>query len=169
MATPIIYTFFGVGCGTLGTNQFDNASFVITVPADASTVSNPINVYADGATQVSCAQATATISVFGLPTAIFGYALNVTLLDIAEKGVFWVSVGLAPDQLVLVKNQDLRNYNLKQSLNPLAGTGPFPVSQTSWPITAIPGKLKFTSITSAFFQAALLSPQPPSNLHVIGS
>jgi hypothetical protein len=169
MAIPIIYTFFGVGSGTLGTNQFDNASFVITVPADASTASSPTNLYPEWATQVNCPQATATISVLGLPTAIFGFALNVTLFDSAEAGLFWISVGLAPDQLVIVKNLDLRNYNLKQSLNPLAGMGPFPVSQNPYPITAIPGNLRFTSINSAAFQATLLSPQPPSNLHVIGS
>lgn len=173
MATPIIYTFLGVGSGTLGATPFDNAPFVITVPADASLLSTPTNLYPRGATQVSGPQATATISVFGLPTAIFGFALEVTLMNNAVSGQFSVAVGVAPDQLVMVKNPALQNYNLKQSVNLLVGTGPCPVSPKPYPITAIPENLIFTSITAAGFQATLVSLQsplqPPSNLRMVGA
>jgi hypothetical protein len=171
MATPIIYTFSGRGSGTLGTQPLQNTPFAITLLADAATAYNPSGLYPNGATAVDCPTATAAIFILGVPTAIIAFKLNVILMNNPENNQFWVSLGLAPDQLLLVKNPALRGHTLKESLGPLAGTAPFPVPQsyplTVQPPTVPPQSLTFTSITSVAFQATLLLPDPPTNLRVV--
>lgn len=167
MATPIIYTFSGVGSGSLGSQQFGNSPFAITVLADASTVYHSTGLYPQGATAVDCPVATATISVLGIYSAIFAFGMNITLMNNPENGQFWVSIGMAPDQLLVVKNPALRGYTLRESLKLLAGAGPFTVPKP-YPITTSQS-LTFTSITSVAFQATLWLPDPPTNLqfHIV--
>jgi hypothetical protein len=136
---------------------FQNAAFAISVQADASLVYNPSNLYPAGALQVDGMVAAATVSIAGVPSAIVGFSLNVTLMNDTQHNLHLISVGSAPDQLVLVKNPALQHYNLKTALNPTKGTAPFPVSARAYPLTNQPQTLQFSSIASAQFQATLIA------------
>jgi hypothetical protein len=156
MPLPILYTFSGVGSGTLGNSAFQNATFAISVLTDATNVYNPINLFPQGASQVDCSTQSVAVSIAGQPTAVIGLGLNVTLMNDPQHNLFWISIGEAPDQLVVVNNPGLRHYNLKAGSAPVVGIGAIPVSQRSYPLTAIPQALLFNSITKAEFQATLL-------------
>jgi hypothetical protein len=101
--------------------------------------------------------ATATISVSGLPSAVIGFGLTVTLTINVAHHLFSIAVGLSPDILVAINNTALQHYNLKASLNPLRGVGPFAPSTRDFPLTTIPQTVQFTSILTAQFQATLIA------------
>lgn len=159
MTLPILYTFSGVGSGTLGNTAFQNATFAISALTDATIVSNPTNLFPQGASQVDCPQQSVTVSIAGQPAAVIGFGLGVILMNDPQHNLFWISIGLGADQLVVVKNPNLRHYNLKAGSAPVAGLAAIPVSQKPYPITVIPQTLLFNAITKVEFQATLL-PKP---------
>ena len=82
-ATPITYTFSGVGTGNLGGNPFNNASFTITSTADSSQIANP----SSGLFRVS--DLTATIFVSGIGNGTFNIStVNVDNQGLSRAGVF---------------------------------------------------------------------------------
>jgi len=155
-AAPIIYSFFGVGSGTLGTDQFDNEAFVITILTNTDSIVTNANMYPVPVLQNLCSQATATIAIAGLPSSIIGFGLTITALNNPQANLYQVSVGLAPDALVGVTAPALKGYGLDKSIGPVFGSGAF--SQKPYPTTA--GNLLFSSFSSTAFLAALAVPGP---------
>ena len=101
-AAPIVYTFFGVGSGMLGTTPFNAVPFVITILTNTGGIVPNPNLYPGPVLQNFCSQATATIAISGLPSAIIGFGMSITALSNAKSNLFQVAIGQAPDALISV-------------------------------------------------------------------
>jgi len=153
---PIVYSFFGVGSGTLGTSPFTAAPFVITIFTNTSRIVSNTIWYPTPTPENLCSQATASIATAGLPTAILEFGLSITALSNPQANLFRLSVGLDPDALIGVASPQLKGYALATSIGPVFGTAVF--SQKPYPTTT--GDLLFTAVASAAFQATLMLPTP---------
>ncbi|MGA2245905.1 MAG: hypothetical protein ABSH48_12970 [Verrucomicrobiota bacterium] len=165
-AVPIIYSFFGVGSGSLGASPFNHAGFVITIFTNTGSIYTNPNLYPTPMLQNTCPQATATIAIAGLQSAVIGFGLTITALNNTHSNLFQLSAGVAPDVLCGVASPALSGYGLDTTIGPVFGTGS--VSQQPYPTTA--GNLLFLSASVAGFQAtlvALAKVMPPGGLHVI--
>jgi hypothetical protein len=154
-AAPIIYSFFGTGSGTLGTATFTDAAFTITILTNTSMIYTNPDMYAVPTLQNLCPQVTATVAIAGFPSAIIGFGLTITALNVPKSNLFQLCVGLAPDALIGVANEALKGYALDKSIGPVFGAASF--SKQGYPLTT-GGNLLFSSMSSAAFQATLALP-----------
>jgi len=154
MSKPILYSFHGIGTGSLCGTPFTNSPFVILAYTDASNPTNPSNEYPQGALQVNCGQQRVVVSVLGLPPAVIQFGLSVTRLSDPAHGQFWIAIGLGTDQLVKVSNRALEGYGLTTSTPiiqsaPVSGPSvkPYPVSETQ--------SFSLNSLSKIAFQAVV--------------
>ena len=121
-AQGIIYTFSGVGSGTLGVNSFTDVSFVVTLFADTSDIVTSSLLFGDSYVPDS----SATVLVNGLGTATVTSQMRVS--DFQNLGM------VGPATISLYNNSnpssasifdvhpDSKNDVLSQPIGPIGGT-----------------------------------------------
>ena len=152
MTTPIVYTFSGVGSGTLGATPFTDQPFVIAALADASKVYQNSILYPVPTTQIDLPQSTVMISISGSSSAIIQPSLSLALLFNPQRKPYQFTIGIAPDQLLAVTNPVFEHAALNKTVEITKGAG----SISRKPYGTSGGSLVFSSISSAEFGATLL-------------
>jgi hypothetical protein len=143
-ANQITYTLSGTGSGTLGADQFSDASFLITSIADTSGISETDGVF-------SVRDSIATVFVSGLGTATFNdQTLNADNTALSATGISTYGA------ILWLNSPTFANYDLGSSLDPVAGT-PFGNFGMGFSTTA--GNFTLSSVSSLTFQAEM-TPEP---------
>jgi hypothetical protein len=162
-ATPITFTFTGVGSGLLENNStitpFTEAAFTIVIPADTSNVDYDFGINIPGIHNLS-----GTIALTGFTTTSFTDPLYVFDEQILEQ-VGFGSYGYGDLISLTVSSVGLNSYALGSSFGPITTSTPF-YTQFSAVGLGI-GNLTFTSMDYATFSASTV-PLPPSAL-LLGS
>ncbi len=119
-AAPVVYTFQGVGNGSLGGSAFNNAAFTITVDSDTNLVT-PFSFVNNGFTNngFSISPSPARIDVTGFGTASFTGGEKVFVNNST------VVLGFQPpsnSDFLDLNHPTFATYDLKSSTGPLAVT-----------------------------------------------
>lgn len=159
-AEPIIYTFSGIGSGTLGTESFSDAAFTVTVSADtANIVTSPLLF---GLSHVPASSA--TVFVNGLGTVPIITQLGVAdSQNLETTGPADITLNVSSDSTlspIFELPLGTKDYLLSESIGPVGGrTLMQPDSFT--PFTTSDGNFAFSSLLSVTFQAQPV-PEPAS-------
>jgi hypothetical protein len=165
-ADPIIYTFAGVGSGTLGTESFSDAAFTVTISADtANIVTSPILF---GLSHVPASSA--TIFVNGLGTVPILTQLGVAnSQNLETTGPADITLNVSSDSTlspIFELPLGTKDYLLSESIGPVGGrTLMQPDSFT--PFTTSDGDFAFSSLLIVTFQAALQPVPEPAPLALL--
>jgi hypothetical protein len=165
-AEPIVYTFSGVGSGTLGAESFSDAAFAVTVSADTSNiVSSPLLF---GLSHVP--DSSATIFVNGLGTVPIITQLGVAdsqNLETTGPAAITLDVSSDPDVSPIFEvHPGTKDYLLSEPIGPIGGQMFMqPVSFT--PFATSDGDFAFSSLLSVTFQAALQPVPEPASLALL--
>jgi hypothetical protein len=152
LAYDIIYTFSGIGSGTLGTDSFSDSSYAITLYADTSDIVTSPLLFGDSYVP----DVSATVFVNGLGTATITSQMRVRDLQNLEiVGPATISLydsdnpAFAP---ILSVHPDTKDYILSEAIGPIGGTLlDNPGSGASFATSD--GDFSFSSLTSVRFQA----------------
>ena len=165
LASEIIYTFSGVGSGTLGADSFSDASYAITLYADTSKIVVTPLLFGESFVP----DLSATVFVNGLGTATITSQMVVyDLNDLGMVGPATISLFNSDDDpaaRVLAVHPDTKEYFLSEAIGPIGGT--LVDNQSSGASFATSdGDFSFSSLTSVRFQA---TPQavPESSMTVL--
>lgn len=144
-AIPVVYSFFGVGSGSLGADAFTEAPFVIVIPTDTGRIYSDTISYPQPTLRVSGPTLAGTISIFGRRTGVFNFGLTLTRLNET------LSVGMDLNRLFAIANPVFVGYGFYRAIGPITGTPAF--DPRPYPTTA--GDLLFNSVSKGDFQATL--------------
>ena len=167
LAEGIIYTFSGVGSGTLGADSFHDASYDITLFADTSDiVTSPLLFGVSYVPDLS-----ATVFVNGLGTSVINSQMRVR--DFQNLGM----VGPATISLynsdnpsfgaILAVHPVSKNYFLSEPIGPIGVIGVTSVNSSDASFATSGGDFSFSSLSSVTFQATLQSAPEPSVLALV--
>jgi hypothetical protein len=151
-ADPIIYSLSSTGSGRLGTNLFSATSFTITSTADTLDITNT------SARIFHVPDITATVSVFGLGSAMF----TIPTINVANQrnsqGLSGAGISAPNQQLAILfaNNPAFANYDLSYSVGPFTGS---PAFNPSALFETSVGAFSLTSVSDVTFQAIVV-PEP---------
>jgi len=156
-ASPITYTFSGVGSGSLGALPFTNLSVTIIAYADTS------QIFTNDPTNFQLYNQSASISVPGFPTATLSnstdFVTQQTTADPKSPGA--VGIGGAPSfaDILDVIGLTFKTYDLSTSFGPVSGAA---LGNTGLSFATTDGNFRWTSLPlTADFQAELeIVPEP---------
>jgi len=148
-AAPISYTFTGTGTGSIGTDPFTNAAFVVTINADTSQVA-----YQPLLTSYGILNLAGTIGISGIGTANF----TDPLFFFGGHGSADVGFGyFGPGNLIDVLNAAASTYDLVSNFTftgPNGNLNQFVGAATNM------GALTYTSMSDVTFTAVAGVPEP---------
>jgi hypothetical protein len=152
LAYDIIYTFSGVGSGTLGVDSFSDASYAITLYADTSAIFTTPLLFGDSYVP----DLSATVFVNGLGAATITSQMRVRdLQDLGMVGPATISLynsenpAFAP---ILSVHPDTKVYILSEAIGPIGGTVlNYRITDASFATSD--GDFSFSSLVSVRFQA----------------
>jgi hypothetical protein len=153
LAYDIIYTFSGVGSGTLGANSFSDASYAITLYADRSDIVTSPLLFGDSYVP----DLSATVFVNGLGTAAITSQMRVRdFQNLGMVGPATISLYNSDNPAfaaILAVHPDTKDYILSEAIGPIGGTLlDNPGSGASFATSD--GVFSFSSLVSVKFQAA---------------
>lgn len=153
LASEIIYTFSGVGSGTLGADSFTDASYEITLYADTSKIVVTPLLFGESFVP----DLSATVFVNGLGTATI--TSQMVVYDFNDLGMVGpATIGLYngdddPAARVLAVHPGSKDYFLSEAIGPIGGALlDNPGSGASFATSD--GNFSFSSLVSVRFQAA---------------
>jgi hypothetical protein len=174
-ADAIVYTFQGVGTGSIGNTPFTRSPFTITLTADT----NSISQFALPCTPAPCTvldvpATAATISVDGLTAAItspIGVFDNQTIAALGLSRITGLGSGGIGSDLMDLSNAAFSGYGLTGPFGPvgpvnLGGLSEFSCSAGC--VTTELGNLTLTSASQVTFTDPISTPEPASVL-LLGS
>lgn len=153
-ANPAIYTFSGVGTGSLGVNQFTDTSFTITATADTSSIIESSGVF-------MAPDTIATLSISSLGSATF--TIPTSTVNNQNNGILGI---VAPHQNRAIFggiNPVFSSYDLSYSFESVTGTPAFNAG-TGFSTSA--GTFSLNSVSSISIQAEVVP--EPSTLALLG-
>ena len=165
-ADPIIYTFSGVGSGTLGADSFTDVSYIITLFADTSDIVTSPLLFGDS----SVSDLSATVFVSGLGTTMINSQMRVSdFQNLGTVGPATISLyngDNASSAAILSVHPYSKDYFLSEPIGPIGGTL-FNNPSSSASFTTSDGDFSFSLLLSVTFQAALQSVPEPSLLALV--
>jgi hypothetical protein len=152
-SNPIVYTFGGIGTGSVGTSYFGNAPFSVTVHSDTSKVA--IVGFGGGRNIYSAEASLATFTVASIGSGDFTQPTRV--FDTQGIGVlgFGLSLSLGGYDMWDFDCPAAGTYDLTGPVGPASAT-PAPWGETMIDAPTTLGKLSFNSVRNVTFSAAVL-------------
>ncbi len=151
IATPITYTFAGIGAGSLGSQSFTNAAFSITVTGDTSNVT--LRTVPGSNNTFWTVPGSSSITVAGIGSA------NITIpTRVLNNGVI-VGWSRGPDSFDIldIVVPGVTDYALNTNFGPAPGSSPF-FGFGAGAVTSTLGNFSLTSASNITFQAVVPAP-----------
>jgi hypothetical protein len=161
LADEIIYTFSGVGTGTLGVDSFRDTSYVITLDADTSDIVTSPLLFGDSYVP----DLSATVFVNGLGTATITSQMrvrdfqNLGMVDPATISLY--NSDNPSFAAILAVHPGSKDYILSEAIGPIGGTV-LNNQATDASFVTSDGDFSFNSLVSVKFQATPQSVPEPS-------
>ena len=170
-ATPITYTFAGVGSGTIGTTPFTDTSFTFVFTADTSAID------ASGAPFYRLTDVGGTFSEDATTVTLTATVSIVATADAATPRINFFNATF--DNGLGINDPSLASYELATSFGPLTVTAPGTATSFLTPtfntagdgFASTGGLVEITANTSLTFTAALQTPAvpEPASLALLGT
>ncbi len=151
LSDPLVFTFSGIGSGTLGGEEFTDSTFTFTFFSSTDDLSTPALYPHDITTPEGT---TAKFTIDGVASGYFAGDQAVFVNESEDDVGIWV---YAPPDFLTLGNYAFATYNLKTNIGPIGGTASalseiLPVSVANGPGTE---PLSLTSVlqSSLTFQA----------------
>ncbi len=164
-AEPILYTFSGIGSGTLGAESFSNAAFAVTVSADTGDIVTSPLLF--GLSHVPASSATVFINGLGTVPIITQLGVadsqNLGMTGPAAITLNVSDSGLSP---IFEVHPGTKDYLLSEPIGPIGGRV-FTQPDSFTPFAMSDGDFAFSSLLSVTFQAALQPVPEPASLALL--
>lgn len=160
----IIYTFSGIGSGSLGGIAFSDAAFTIALNSDTSLLTTPSGFPNDVSTP---AGTPATFSITGVGSGTLTGQQAVFLNQSEDDVGIWV---FSPPDFMTLGNMAFASYDLASDMGPISGTAS---ALAEFLPTSINNEmLSMTGVSNLTFTADVKSTSPvpePSTLFMLGA
>jgi len=160
-ANPILFTFQGIGSGSVGAVGFTNASFTLTQSSDTSLITSFSNGFA--LTYETPPASGASIAIAGFGSGILSTVTDVA--DVQQSPSSFVALAIASTGGdVAGRGTTFDTYNLESAVGPIITPSQF---VSNFTVASTLGGVSFTSISNLTFTATTVP--EPSTIPLLGA